>query len=100
MVKNVTISPTSSGDGFELSWQPPSGRCQANKYKIQHQLNLLDQCETNESEAVVVGETSSKSFTVTGLLGNSMYSVLVIASNDAGDSAGVTQTVATTEICK
>ena len=88
-IYNLTAIPTSSGEGFQLSWQPPSSRCQPITYRVEYQLINIDQCRVEEgSRRVTAGVTSSENtnYELTGLEPYSTYDLFVVALGQADDS--------------
>ncbi|XP_072019232.1 phosphatidylinositol phosphatase PTPRQ-like [Amphiura filiformis] len=84
-VQNLATIPKSSG--FELSWQPSTGACQPDMFRITYELITQDQCQppVNVSEITTI-ETEGTLVNITGLTPYSTYMISVIAVNGVGGS--------------
>ncbi|XP_033636797.1 receptor-type tyrosine-protein phosphatase kappa-like [Asterias rubens] len=100
-VEGLNLSP--SANEIQVSWQASTGTainpCTASSYNVTYELLKFDQCDSkNNPVTVIASQVDTTTASISGLEPYSSYRVYVVATNTAGDSSVVGDTVITAEI--
>ncbi len=84
-----------------ITWVPPNSRCPVEGYYIEYELTNLDMCQTVDNPTrISYGFVDGTSATIKGLVPFSMYSVFIVATNQAGNGTEAEASVETGEAGK